>query len=406
MSGAGPLVNAALPGHPCEGLITLSVYTKIRADVTAHHDAAEAIIAKCRREEREPTQDETYEAEHHIAAAKALLPKLKRAKADHDLVEQLRALGPDVGPYGALLDRGITGISTGYRTGASAWATRVAGQLTKAAAQFGVKALATGSIDVPAVVEPTVEIPSLPTRLLDLVPTRPLDGNEYSYPRQTVRTNNAATVADGATKPTSPYTFTEISDKARVVAHLSEPIPLRYFQDHADLESVLDGQMRNDLLAKVEALVANGTGTGEDWLGVLNVSGIQVQPYFPDMLTTLRRARTKLEVVGVTPTAFVLNPADVETLDLTTDANGRFYGAEVENLLGRLPRVPSAAVPAGTALLGDFRQARLFVRQEATLDVDRSGDLFDTNRCKLRCELRAGFGVTLPMAFVSIALTA
>jgi hypothetical protein len=33
--------------------------------------------------------------------------------------------------------------------------------------------------------------------------------------------------------------------------------------------------------------------------------------------------------------------------------------------------------PDGAAILGDFRQSRPFIRQEATLDMDRSGELFE-----------------------------
>ena len=39
--------------------------------------------------------------------------------------------------------------------------------------------------------------------LLDVIPVTAHDGTEFAYMRQTTRTNNAAVVAEGATKPTS-----------------------------------------------------------------------------------------------------------------------------------------------------------------------------------------------------------
>lgn len=378
------------------------MYTKdwrvLRQEALDHMKHAEAIAAKADHLGHLPEAD-AAEAQRHIDEGRRKARTAVRFKADADTRDMLRGLGDDAPhpPHGA--------ANTGYRAGASTWATRVAGQLAKTAGAYGVKAITTGGIDVPAVVEPTVEIPSRPTRLLDLVPTRPLTGNSYSYPRQTARTSNAATVPDNTVKPESVYTFEEIEDRARVVAHTSEPIPLRLFEDHADLESVLDSQMRDDLLVKVEGLISNGNGTGEDWIGILGTSGVLAQAWTTNLITTLRKARTALENLGEVPTAWVFNPTDVEALDLLTDLQGRFYGPELDNLLGRLPRVPSAAVPAGTALLGDFRQARLFVRQDAVLAVDQGGDLFTRNQCRLRHEGRYGFGVLRPQAFVSVDLT-
>jgi len=91
-----------------------------------------------------------------------------------------------------------------------------------------------------------------------------------------------------------------------------------------------------------------------------------------------------------------VHPTDIEAIDLLQDNQGRYYGPELNALLGNLPRVPSLAVPVGTALLGDFRQVRLYVRQIAWLAIDRSGELFQKNQCLLRVEMRAGIGVLRP----------
>lgn len=64
-------------------------------------------------------------------------------------------------------------------------------------------------------------------------------GNSFSFLRQTVRTNSAAPVADVALKPTSVYSLAEIEDRVRVIAHLSEPVPERYFADLSALEDFL-----------------------------------------------------------------------------------------------------------------------------------------------------------------------
>ena len=61
--------------------------------------------------------------------------------------------------------------------------------------------------------------------LLDVLPAKAHTTPEYAYLRQTVRTNNAAVVAEGAVKPTSVYTVVRIEDSLVVIAHLSEGDP-------------------------------------------------------------------------------------------------------------------------------------------------------------------------------------
>ena len=60
---------------------------------------------------------------------------------------------------------------------------------------------------------------------------------EYAFLRQTARTNNAAVVAEGATKPTSVYSVTRVEQSLAVVAHLSEGIPRYWLLDTTSLET-------------------------------------------------------------------------------------------------------------------------------------------------------------------------
>ena len=60
---------------------------------------------------------------------------------------------------------------------------------------------------------------------------------EYAFLRQTARTNNAAVVAEGATKPTSVYSVIRVEQSLAVVAHLSEGIPRYWLLDTTSLET-------------------------------------------------------------------------------------------------------------------------------------------------------------------------
>ncbi|MFF1883546.1 phage major capsid protein [Pseudarthrobacter sp. NPDC058196] len=74
--------------------------------------------------------------------------------------------------------------------------------------------------------------------------------------------------------------------------------------------------------------------------------------------------------------------------------------------LWKVPRVPTTAVPAGTTLLGDWQQAQVIVREDATLALDRPGVNFTKNLMTMRLEGRFGFAVKRPNAFVEVVLAA
>ena len=68
--------------------------------------------------------------------------------------------------------------------------------------------------------------------------------------------------------------------------------------------------------------------------------------------------------------------------------------------------VETEAVPAGTALVGDWRRAVLFDRRSLTISVGTVGDDFIRNIVRLLGEVRAGFTVVRPTAFVEVDLAA
>ena len=109
-------------------------------------------------------------------------------------------------------------------------------------------------------------------------------------------------------------------------------------------------------------------------------------------------------------TAYVLHPTDWETLDLTQDAEDRYYfgGPMVMGTprVWGLPVVESEAIAQGVAIVADWRFAVLWDRMQASISVSNShSDFFIRNLVAILAELRAAFGVIRPKAFVSIDLT-
>jgi HK97 family phage major capsid protein len=80
--------------------------------------------------------------------------------------------------------------------------------------------------------------------------------------------------------------------------------------------------------------------------------------------------------------------------------------ANAQRVLFGVPLVISEACPQGFALVGDFRKAVLFDRQETTIAVGTVSDDFIRNIVRVLGEARAAFGVLRPAAFTEVDLVA
>lgn len=114
-------------------------------------------------------------------------------------------------------------------------------------------------------------------------------------------------------------------------------------------------------------------------------------------------------MLAESPTAWVFHPRDLESVDLMRENSNESGGFLVgsgqlaeSNVFGNLPRVASAVVPQGTAILADWRQATLLSLGSLVLDADKSGDNFTHNLVQLRAEGRYGIAVQRPQAFAVI----
>lgn len=367
-----------------------------------------SVIDAAKNEGRDLTSDEQAHLESVNAEIEGITVQLDRAEKSSDTVNRLSGFAV-VDPDEEFESFGRPTFAQQKMLNGTRWAKSVAGTLSRAASGVGVKALLQGEVSVPPAVE-VVALPEVPATLLDLVARVPLASNNYSYLTQTVRSNNAAVVPDGQEKPVSPFTFEEVTGRARVVAHLSDPFPLRYLSDYQGLAQILDQEMREGVLRALEAQLVAGDGTGENFTGLLNTTGVTDVPFAGDPLTTVRTARTVLEGKAEKANAWVLHPEDAAALELTREngSSGAFLmiNGAYDVLFGEgIHRVTSTAIPKGTALLADWSQVRLYVREgEHTLTATQAGDLFQTNRVMLRSEGRFGLQMLRPQAVAVVHL--
>jgi HK97 family phage major capsid protein len=268
--------------------------------------------------------------------------------------------------------------------------------------------------------------------VVDLITKGTTTSDLVEFVRVTSATNNAAPVPEATIagaipdpdaeniaglKPESVLALERVQAAVVTIAHWI-PATKRALSDAAQVRTLIDGFLYYGLNEELEDQIIAGSG-GDGFTGILNTTGHQTQAWDAtvfgdarDILTTMRKAKTKVTNIGrAIPTGYLVNPNDAERLDLLTDDNGQFYfgGPAVDGAqqVWRLPVVTSEAIDEGTGLVGDFRQAVLWDREQASISVsDSHADFFTRNLVAILAELRAAFGVLRPSAFVEIDLTA
>jgi HK97 family phage major capsid protein len=430
------------------------------AEKEEHLKAARTIAAKAESENRDFNDEERGQVTAHVEKARESHNALKAMEGDAALVEEINSLGRPVGqlakanPAGpGNRDRKTLGDKFTTDPGFKSWLSSVAPNgvvpdqmkgLNSPAVAFDSKALITGvsdtsagSLVIPDNLGLQVGLAGFQRELTirDLITVGQTDSDQIDYVRVTAITNNAAPVAEatgagllasteaggltdaaGGLKPESGLTLEKVSTTVKTIAHWL-PATKRALSDAAQIRTLIDTFLRYGLEEELEDQIVAGSGAGENFEGILTVAGTQAQAWDTNLLVTTRKARTKVRTVGrARPTAYVLNPADNERIDLLRDdsggaGTGQFLfgspaGLQVQTLWG-LPRVESEAIPAGTGLVGDFRRAVLWDREQASIQVsDSHADFFVRNLVAILAEMRAGFGVIQPSAFVEIDLTA
>lgn len=433
----------------------MSKIDELKGRLKAVLEEARDISAKCETENRDFTDDERTVVQQKMAEATDLGNQIKKAQGDNDLRKALADFGDDIGlneksekrtPLGIVVPDGRKSLGQLYTEGQeykSLLETVPGGQFTKqhrvqarpsgfkhlVRPSRGQKALVTGASDTSAGafvqndylgLQVGLDVFQRPLTLRDLVTPGTTDSDTVEYVRVTSTTNAAAPVAEATTtsngtKPESALATAKVTSTVKTIAHWI-PVTKRALSDAAQIRTLIDNFLEYGLEEELEDQMIAGDGTGENFDGIGNVSGVQAQAWDTNMLTTLRKAKTKVRTVGRSiPTGYVLNPADVEALDLLTDNENRFYfgGPSGTIVFGtaaplwNLPVIESEAVPAGTGYVGDWRKAILWDREQSSITMtDSHSDFFVKNLVAILAEMRAAFGVIQPNAFVEIDLTA
>ena len=256
----------------------------------------------------------------------------------------------------------------------------------------------------------------LPLDLLNLITIIPVTSTSVQYVEQTSQTNNAAGVPEtipATAKPESQFVTTLRTALITTIAHYVKTSKMA-IADAPVLRGFIDTFLRAGVQEELVAMIVAGQdATPGQFDGILNTAGIQTQAFSTDSIETIRKAITKVRSPGkARATGIAMNPVDWEGIELTKTAPAGTYmfGGPQTMATPRLWGVPVTLVddmPVGTAIVGDWRYAVLWDRESATVTLyDQNEDDAIKNMVTILGELRAGFSVLRPPAFVNADLSA
>ncbi|OAM77765.1 phage major capsid protein [Devosia elaeis] len=242
----------------------------------------------------------------------------------------------------------------------------------------------------------------------DLIAPGQTAAGSIEYVQETGYTNNAAPVAEGASKPYSDLTFDLKTAPVRTIAHLFK-ISKQMLDDVSGLISYLDLRGTTGLKLKEEDQLLHGNGTGQNLLGLVPQATLfddTLRTAGDTRIDTLRRAIQQVRRAEYRATGIVMNPDDLADLELTKDAGGNYIIVDpVEGGQGRvwrLPIVDTTAMAPGEFLVGALATAaQVFDRQQVTFEISTENtDDFERNLATARIEERLALAVYRPESIV------
>jgi HK97 family phage major capsid protein len=253
-----------------------------------------------------------------------------------------------------------------------------------------------------------VELPQRRMTVRSLLMPGTTASNSIEYEQEKLFTNNAAPVAEGATKPQSELQFEDKTATVRTIAHWMRT-SVQILADAPGLRSIIDQRLRYGLAYAEEGQLLNGSGTGQNLLGLVTAATAFAAPgglTATTQLDTVRLMILQAALAEYPPNGIVMNPIDMAAIEMEKDDTGRYIignpQGTIQKMLWGLPVVETQAMGVDKALVGAFNlAAQIFDRQDATVDVSTEDqDNFVKNKVTIRAEERLALAIYRPQAIV------
>lgn len=253
-----------------------------------------------------------------------------------------------------------------------------------------------------------VEIPQRRLTVRSLLLPGNTASNQIEYEQEKLFTNSAAPVAEGALKPQSDLQFEDKVASVRTIAHWMRA-SVQILADAPALRSIIDQRLRYGLAYAEEQQLLNGSGTGQNLLGLVTAATAYSAPgglTATSQIDIIRLMILQTALAEYPANGIVLNPIDWAAIEMQKDGDGRYLIGNPQGTLSPtlwgLPVVATQAMGVDKALVGAFNlAAQIFDRQDATVDVSTEDqDNFVRNKVTIRCEERLALAIYRPQAIV------
>lgn len=256
-----------------------------------------------------------------------------------------------------------------------------------------------------------LELPRERQTIRSLIPVVPISTSSVDYTTQTLRTNNAAPVAEEALKPMSDFAWGSATVAVRTLAHLAK-ITRQALDDAPRLAGEIDSEMRYGLSFVEERQFLYGNNIGQNLHGIMPQATTFARPAGFGQMTgatnidVLRVAALQASLALFPADGIILNELDWAVIELTKATDGTYIIANPQGGIAprmwNLPVVPVQAMVAGEFCVGSFRTGAVIYDRmgvEVLISTENADD-FEKNMATMRAEARVAIAVKRPGSFI------
>jgi len=384
---------------------------------------ADLILATAERENRPLSDDEKSELTALERDMDSLASRIERTESDTSMMATLDKMTGGSGtrgqksgqtPMDGLPPRGeswgetftkhpaiLEFLKAGIPTGGS-WSSPAVDLRATAVLE------STSPIVEPQYLAQIIPSPTAPIVMSQLFAPGEATSGIITYMKETVVTNAADAVAEGAAKPESTLTFAPVNEPLHKVATWL-PASNEILEDVPQMLSYINARLRTFVLVKLDDELLNGSGTAPHMNGLLVRSDLTAPVAAgTSPIDAIAKQIAAVEAASQLPVdGIVLNSTDWLSMGLTKTTTGEYLAgnpfeqAGPKTLFGRAVAL-TPAMPQGTALVGSFRSGggQLFLHPNMRTAISNSHqDFFVKNLLALLAELRAALALYRPVAF-------
>ena len=176
--------------------------------------------------------------------------------------------------------------------------------------------------------------------------------------------------------------------------------------DAPNAVALIEDTIARALAAKLDWYGLRGTGSAMP-LGLINMPDVNTEAVGGSLdFDNLLNALSECEVDNHTPNAYVLSPANVNVLRQLKSGDGTNSAAlylAPPTAVTNLTQFVTSAMPDDTAVLGDFSQFIIGLRQSPTIEVStEAGDAFEKHMVFVKITWRGDFHTAWRPAFCTL----